>query len=69
MTKTQVYLPKSELAQLQQLAKEIGRSMADLIREAIRNTWLKNTTQGPVALWQGEARRASVDHDTIYDEV
>lgn len=69
MTKTQVYLPEQELAQLQHLAKRIGRSMADLIREAIRETWLRTTNEGPVALWKGPTQRTSIEHDTIYDEV
>ncbi len=69
MTKTQIYLPEHELTQLQRLAKQIGRSMADLIREAIRETWLKSVDQGPIALWKGPAQRTSVDHDSIYDEV
>lgn len=69
MTKTQVYLPENELTQLQQVAKQIGRSMADLIREAIRTTWLVTPQQGPVALWDGPAKRTAVDHDSIYDEV
>lgn len=70
MTKTQVYLPAAELAQLHALAKRARRSLADLIREAIRKTWLSSRaeTSGPVALWPGSTRHASTDHDSIYDE-
>lgn len=70
MTKTQIYLPTAELAQLHRLAKQAGRSLADLIREAIRKTWLPQRTAdtGPVALWPGAAKRSSNDHDSIYDE-
>jgi plasmid stability protein len=68
MEKTQVYLRKEELEALRAAAARSGRSVADLIREAIRKTVLRQEAQGPVALWDGEARRASVEHDSIYDE-
>jgi hypothetical protein len=68
VTKTQVYLPESQLAQLQKLAKGSGRSVAALIREAIGRVWLRPESQGPVALWAGKAKRTSVEHDSIYDE-
>jgi hypothetical protein len=45
-----------------------GRSVADLVREAIRRIWLRPKNQGPVALWDGEPKRTSTDHDTIYDD-
>jgi hypothetical protein len=67
MVKTQVYLPESELARLHGIAKRARRSVADLIREAIRKAWLRTAGTGPVALWKGPARRTSVDHDSIYD--
>lgn len=69
MEKTQVYLPSDELAALREAAARSGRSLADLIREAIRKHVLKPATHGPVALWDGEAKRTSIDHDSIYDEV
>lgn len=68
MEKTQVYLRKEELEALRAAAKRSGRSVADLIREAIRQTVLKPQASGPVALWDGEPRRTSVEHDSIYDE-
>jgi hypothetical protein len=67
MTKTQVYLGREELEALHQVANRSGRSVADLIREAIRRVWLRPAGQGPVALWDGMPQRASVDHDSIYD--
>ena len=46
-----------------------GRSVADLIRDAIRKVVLRPPQgEGPVAIWDGEPKRASVDHDSIYDE-
>lgn len=68
MTKTQVYLRDEELEALQQAAKRSGRSVAELVREAVRQVWLRPAANGPVALWDGEPRRPSVDHDSIYDE-
>ena len=68
MTKTQVYLRDEELAALHKAAKRSGRSVADLIRDAIRRVWLRPPAVGPVGLWDGDPRRTSVDHDSIYDE-
>lgn len=69
MTKTQVYLREEELAALHVAARQTGRSMADLVREAVRRVWLRPGNDGPVALWDGDPRRSSVEHDTIYDEL
>jgi hypothetical protein len=68
MEKTQVYLRKEELDALRVAAARTGRSVAELIREAIRKTVLRPEAAGPVALWDGEPKRTSVDHDSIYDE-
>jgi hypothetical protein len=69
MEKTQVYLPEEELAALREAAARSGRSVADIIREAIRKQVLKPRARGPVALWDGEPKRSSIDHDSVYDEV
>lgn len=68
MEKTQVYLRKEELEALRKAAALSGRSVAELVRDAIRKVVLKPQTEGPVAIWDGEPRRTSVDHDSIYDE-
>jgi hypothetical protein len=68
MTKTQVYLTQQDLAALHEIAESTGQSVAQLIREAIRQVWLKPRERGPVGLWDGPARTSSVEHDTIYDE-
>jgi hypothetical protein len=68
MEKTQVYLPKDELEALRKAAARSGRSVADLIREAIRKVVLKPAASGPVAIWDGEPRRTSLDHDSVHDE-
>jgi plasmid stability protein len=69
MEKTQVYLPKEELDALRAAAARSGRSVADLIREAIRKTVLRPPAEGPVAIWDGEPLRTSMEHDSVYDDV
>ena len=68
MEKTQVYLRKEELAALRAAAARSGRSVAELVREAVRKSVLMPQACGPVALWDGEPRRTSVDHDSVHDE-
>lgn len=68
MVKTQVYLREEELHALHRTARRSGRSVADLVREAVRRVWLRPAGRGPVALWDGTPTRTSVDHDAIYDE-
>lgn len=68
MTKTQVYLRDEELTALRHAAARSGRSVADLVRDAIRQVWLRPENAGPVALWSGPSPYTSVDHDRIYDE-
>jgi hypothetical protein len=68
MVKTQVYLQDEELEALRSVAERSGRSIADLVREAVRRVWLRPDPQGPVALWHGAPAHTSVEHDHIYDE-
>lgn len=68
MEKTQVYLRKEELAALRQASARSGRSVAELVRDAIRKAVLKPQACGPVAIWDGEPKRRSVDHDSVHDE-
>jgi hypothetical protein len=68
VTKTQVYLPEEDLEALHAISERTGRSLADLIRQAIRDTWLRPEAKGPVGLWAGPVRQTSVSHDSIYDE-
>jgi hypothetical protein len=68
MEKTQVYLRKEELEALREVAARSGRSMASLIREAIRKTVLKPQISGPVALWDGKPKRTSMEHDSVHDD-
>jgi hypothetical protein len=68
MEKTQVYLRKDELDALRKAAARSGRSVAALVRDAIRKVVLKPQAVGPVGIWDGEPRRTSIDHDSVYDE-
>lgn len=64
----QIYLPKNELAALRKTALRSGRSVAALVREAIRKVLLTPPGSGPVAIWDGQPKRTSVDHDSVHDE-
>jgi plasmid stability protein len=68
MEKTQVYLRKEELDALRKAAARSGRSIAAVIRDAIRQVVLKPEAKGPVAIWDGEPRRTSLEHDSVHDE-
>jgi hypothetical protein len=69
MIKTQVYLRKEELDGLREIAAHKGTSVAELVREAIRKVILRPQASGPVALWDGEPKRTSIQHDSIYDDL
>jgi hypothetical protein len=68
MEKIQVYLRKEELDALRKAARRSGRSVAALVREAVRATILQSPAAGPIAIWDGKPKRTSVEHDSIYDE-
>jgi len=68
MEKTQVYLRKEELDALRQAAARSRRSVAALVRDAIRKVVLMPPAEGPVAIWDGEPKRSSSEHDSVYDE-
>jgi hypothetical protein len=63
MEKIQVSLPKKELDLLRQAATRSGRTVAELVREAIRKVLLQPPAAGPVAIWDGEPRRTATEHD------
>jgi len=64
----QVYLPREELDALRKTAARSGRSVAAVVREAIRKVLVKPPSEGPVAIWDGEPKRTSIDHDSVHDE-
>ena len=68
MVKTQVYFPQEEIEALREAAARSRRSVAELIREAVRKTVLKPRYAGPVGIWDGEPKRTAIEHDSVYDE-
>ena len=68
MKKMEIYLRKDELDALRSAAARSGRSIADLVRDAIREVVAKSPAAGPVAIWDGEPKRLSIEHDGIHDE-
>lgn len=69
VTKTQIYLREEELEALHAVASRSGRSVAALVREAVRRVWLRpDAAGGPVAVWDGPIARTAVEHDHVYDE-
>jgi len=67
MEKTQIYLRREELEALRKMAARSGRSVAEVVRDAIRKVVLKPEA-GPVAIWDGEPKRSSADHDSVHDD-
>jgi Ribbon-helix-helix protein, copG family len=63
-----VYLSKKELAAVRKAATRSGRSMSELVRAAIRAVALKQEATGFVGIWNGEMKRTSFEHDSVYDE-
>ena len=67
MKTLQLSLPKDEFDGLREAASRSGRSVDELVREAIRNVVLRPASAGPVALWDGEPKQISVEHDSVHD--
>jgi hypothetical protein len=61
--KTQIYLRTEERAAVRAAAAPSGRSIADVIRDA------QPQREDPVAIWDGQPRRSSMEHDSAHDEV
>ena len=68
MEKVQIYLRKEELVALRKAAERSGCSVADLARDAIRKFVLRPQAASPVAIWDGEPKCTSIDHDSGRDE-
>jgi len=68
MVKTQVYLPAAELKALHRVARRKRKPVAELVREAVRLVWLTPAPTGPVALFDGEIRGSSAEHDAAFDD-
>jgi plasmid stability protein len=63
-----VSLPKEEVAALRETAARSGRSVSELVRTAIRAVILTQQSTGFVGIWNGELKRMTVEHDSVYDE-
>ncbi|MBV9111376.1 MAG: ribbon-helix-helix protein, CopG family [Hyphomicrobiales bacterium] len=66
MQKTQIYLGKEEHEGLRKAAARSKRSRAALIRDAICQVMLKPRAAGVVAIWDGDPKRASNEHDDAH---
>jgi hypothetical protein len=69
MEKIQLRLRNEELGQLRKMAARSGRSVAELLREAVGTVMLNPSAKGPVAIWSGRPRRTALAHDTVHDEL
>jgi hypothetical protein len=68
MEETRVYLRKEKLAALRKAARRPVRSMAELIRHAVRRIVPKRRATGPTAIWDGKPKRLSVEDDSVHEE-
>src|SRR5438270_11896003 len=69
MVKTQVYFSENDLKALHAVAKKRKRPVAELVREAVQQVWLRPAPRGPVGLFRGKlSRGSSVDHDWVFDD-
>ena len=66
MIKREVHFSKEEFELLEIAARHSRRSVASLIREAVRRVWLRRPPEGPIALWDGPTAHSAMEHDTIY---
>jgi hypothetical protein len=62
-------MPAEELKALHEVAERRGQSVAQLVREAVRATWLMPTGQSIVGLAESTKALSSDQHDAIYDEL
>ena len=53
---------------MRKVAAQSRRSVAALVREAVRKVVLMPAAEGPIAIWDGEPKRSSLDHDSVHDE-
>ena len=59
---------EDELDAVRKAAARSGRSIAEVVRDAIRKVVLKPQAAGPIAIWDGKPKRTSIDHDSVHDE-
>jgi hypothetical protein len=54
---------------LRKAAARAARSAAALGRDAIRKVVHRPQAAGLVAIWDGQPKRSSIEHDSVYDEI
>lgn len=59
----------SVLEALYEAAARTGRCIVDLVGKTIRKIVPKPNSSGVVGTWDGEPKRPSGEHDSIYDEL
>jgi hypothetical protein len=57
------------LEALYEAAARTGRSIVDVVGKTIRKIVLKPNSSSVVGMWDGEPKRCSSEHDSVYDEV
>jgi hypothetical protein len=69
MKRLRIRLRKQEMLALREVAAQLGRTVADVAREAIREAVLEPRLKAKtvIAIWDGRPNRTSADHDSIYD--
>lgn len=69
MKRLRIRLRKQEMLALREVAVRLGRTIADVAREAIREAVLEPRLKAKtvIAIWDGRPNRTSTDHDSIYD--
>ena len=45
-----------------------NKRISSLVREAVRKVLLMPAAEGPIAIWDGEPKRSSLDHESVHDE-
>lgn len=75
MVRTQVQLTEKQAARLRQMSATTGRSMADLIREAVERLALRATPSEQheralraVGAYAGDGASAGIEHDSHLEE-
>jgi hypothetical protein len=68
MEKTQVYLRKEELEALRRRRRGRGAASQNWSATLFARSCSSRRPRGRVAIWDGEPKRTSIDHDSVHDE-
>ncbi len=69
MKRLRIRLRKEEMLALREATARLGRTVADVAREATREAVLEPRLKAKsvIAIWDGRPNRASTDNDSICD--